>query len=67
MHTNYVLDAFTLRNEENGHKNMVLVVDTEHVRGVTNVSYADYVNKSDQDLENASINAELEKHTGRYF
>ena len=50
MHTNYLFDAFTLRNKDNGYKKMVLVMDTEKVSDVKNVSYKKYVNKSDTDL-----------------
>ena len=44
MNSNYVLDAFTLRNSEN-HSRLVLVMDAEKANGI-HVSYKDYVNRS---------------------
>ena len=44
MMSNYVLDAFTLRNSAN-HSKLVLIMDAEKAAG-KHVSYKDYVNKS---------------------
>ena len=49
MMSNYVLDAFTLRNPVN-HSRLVLIMDAEKAAG-KHVTYQDYVNKSCSEVE----------------
>ena len=49
MMSNYLLDAFTLRNSLN-HSRLVLIMDAEKAAG-KHVSYKDYVNKSCSEAE----------------
>ena len=51
MNSNYLLNAFTIRKEEENYSKMVLVMDAEKAAG-KHVTYQEYVNKtsSDQDL-----------------
>ena len=58
MNSNYLLNAFTLRNSENFSK-MVLVMDAEKAEG-KHVSYKNYVNKTSQETELDEIEDVLE-------